>query len=66
MTSRTSIKDMITCTSCNNGKCLELIQHCPIVYECGYCGECVEVSCGNVDCMDCADSYPQTADQCEG
>ena len=67
MTSRTTIKSMIACGKCGtDGENMELIQNCPIVYECMSCGDCIEVSCGNIDCLDCVDTYPANKNDCEG
>lgn len=62
---RISMRDYIKCSCGAGGEDLVLIQNCPIVYECQVCPNYVEVSCGNIDCMDCVDTYPENKDDCE-
>ena len=49
------LDDILECSCGSKGlKDFDLIIKCPLVFECNECHDCSEISCKNLDCLDCA------------
>ena len=49
------LDDILECSCGSKGlKDFDLIIKCPLVFECNECHYCSEISCQNLDCLDCA------------
>ena len=49
------INEILECTCGSKGlKDFDLIMKCPLVFHCNTCDTFEEISCNNIECLDCA------------